>query len=106
MTTHEQHSVVLEEELQQARQEPPPFYRVLLLNDDFTPMDFVVHLLQTFFCMTEERAMQVMLKVHTEGSAVCGVFPYDIAATKVEQVIAWARRHQHPLACVMEEDRE
>ena len=56
--------------------------------------------------MTEERAMQVMLKVHTEGSAVCGIFPYDIAATKVEQVIAWARRHQHPLACVMEEDRE
>lgn len=107
MTTHEHHPAALDEGVvQQERLAPPPMYRVLLLNDDFTPMDFVVHLLQAFFHMSEEQAMQVMLKVHTEGSAVCGVYPYDIAATKVEQVTAWARQHQYPLACVMEEDRE
>jgi len=76
---------------------------VLLLNDDYTPMDFVVIVLERFFHMGRERATQIMLKVHHEGMAVCGVYPKDIAATKVEQVTAFARQHGHPLACVMEE---
>lgn len=79
-------------------------YKVLLLNDDYTPMDFVVVVLQKFFGMDRERASRVMLQVHREGMGVCGVFPKDIAATKVELVVAYARQHQHPLACVMEEN--
>ncbi len=90
-------------EAQRARLAPPPLYTVLLLNDDFTPMDFVVHILQKFFSMNRERATQIMLKVHTEGRGICGVYPRDVAATKVEQVTAHARANQHPLACVMEE---
>jgi ATP-dependent Clp protease adaptor protein ClpS len=82
---------------------PPPLYKVMLLNDDFTPMDFVVVVLQQFFSMNREQATVVMLKVHREGKGVCGVFPHDVAATKVEQVTAFARQNQHPLACVMEE---
>ncbi|MDR2000904.1 MAG: ATP-dependent Clp protease adapter ClpS [Zoogloeaceae bacterium] len=91
-------------EPQQAQVKPPPLYKVLLLNDDFTPMDFVVVVLQQFFNMNLEQATVVMLKVHREGKGICGVFPRDVAATKVEQVTAFARRHQHPLACVMEEN--
>ena len=83
---------------------PPPLYTVLLLNDDFTPMDFVVHVLQKFFSMDRERAMQIMLKVHMEGQGICGIYSRDVAATKVEQVTAYARESQHPLACVMEEN--
>ena len=83
---------------------PPPLYTVLLLNDDYTPMDFVVLVLQRFFSMDRERATQIMLKVHMEGRGICGVYPRDIAATKVEQVSAFARENQHPLACVMEEN--
>ena len=83
---------------------PPPMYKVLLLNDDFTPMDFVVKVLQEFFGMNRERATRVMLQVHTEGRGVCGVFPRDVAATKVEQVSNYAKQHQHPLVCVMEEN--
>lgn len=85
------------------RVKPPPLYRVLLLNDDYTPMEFVVMVLQRFFSMDRERATQVMLKVHTEGMGVCGVFPKDIASTKVEQVTRFARDSQHPLQCTMEE---
>ena len=81
----------------------PPLFKVVLLNDDYTPMEFVVLVLQKFFAMTRERATQVMLKVHRDGIGVCGVYPKDIAATKVQQVSAYARRHQHPLQCVMEE---
>ena len=81
----------------------PSLYRVLLLNDDYTPMEFVVIVLQKFFNMTREQATQVMLKVHREGMGVCGVYPRDVAATKVEQVIAFSKQHQHPLQCVMEE---
>ena len=81
----------------------PSLYKVLLLNDDYTPMDFVVVVLQTIFFMGREQATQIMLKVHREGSGVCGVFPRDVAATKVEQVVAFAKQHQHPLRCVMEE---
>lgn len=95
-------SVVLEP--RKARIKPPPLYKVMLLNDDFTPMDFVVVVLENFFAMNREQATVVMLKVHREGKGVCGIFPRDVAATKVEQVIAFARRNQHPLACVMEEN--
>jgi ATP-dependent Clp protease adaptor protein ClpS len=85
------------------RVKPPPLFKVMLLNDDYTPMEFVVHVMQKFFNMERERAVQIMLKVHTEGVGVCGVFPKDIATSKVDQVIDYARQHQHPLQCTMEE---
>ena len=91
-------------EPQQTGVKPPRLYRVLLLNDDFTPMDFVVVVLQQLFGKTREEATVVMLKVHREGKGICGIYPRDVAATKVEQVIAFARKNQHPLACVMEEN--
>lgn len=101
MTITNDPSVVLEEQLVVAK--PPPLYQVLMLNDDFTPMDFVVDVLQKFFGMNLEKANEVMLKVHHEGRGVCGLFSRDVALTKVEQVIGFARQHQHPLQCVMEE---
>ncbi|MGH8671109.1 MAG: ATP-dependent Clp protease adapter ClpS [Burkholderiales bacterium] len=82
---------------------PPPMFQVILLNDDYTPMEFVVIVLEKFFSKSREQATQIMLKVHREGMGVCGVYPRDIAATKVEQVLHYSRRHQHPLQCVMEE---
>jgi len=82
----------------------PPRYKVLLLNDDFTPMEFVVHILEDFFSMNREKATQIMLNVHTKGMGVCGVYSRDIAETKVELVNTYARENQHPLKCVMEED--
>src|SRR5215216_7952499 len=88
---------------QKSKVKPPPLFKVLLLNDDYTPMEFVVAVLQKFFAMTRERATQVMLKVHREGIGVCGVYPRDVASTKVQQVAAYSRKHQHPLQCVMEE---
>jgi ATP-dependent Clp protease adaptor protein ClpS len=90
-------------ERQESKAKVPPLYQVLLLNDDFTPMEFVVVVLQKFFVMDLEKATQVMLKVHREGRGVCGVYTRDIAATKVELVSSFARMHQHPLQCVMEE---
>jgi ATP-dependent Clp protease adaptor protein ClpS len=81
---------------------PPPMYRVLLLNDDYTPMDFVVGVLQTVFAMTREQATQVMLQVHRTGMGTCGVFTKEIADTKVAQVVELAEAHQHPLQCTME----
>ena len=90
-------------EAKKAKVKLPPMYKVLLLNDDYTPMEFVVLVLQKFFGMTRERATQVMLKVHREGMGVCGVYPRDVASTKVQQVAAYAHKHQHPLQCVMEE---
>lgn len=95
-------NVVLEPEQQKVK--PPPLYKVVLLNDDYTPMDFVVVVLEKFFRMSREQATRVMLKVHHEGRAVCGIYPRDLASTKVEQVTRFARQHQHPLACVMEEN--
>jgi ATP-dependent Clp protease adaptor protein ClpS len=91
-------------EAQDAKIGPPRLYKVLLLNDDFTPMDFVILVLQKFFAMNREQATRIMLQVHNEGRGLCGVFTRDIAATKVEQVAAFARDNQHPLACVMEEN--
>ncbi|MBK1716763.1 ATP-dependent Clp protease adapter ClpS [Thiocystis violacea] len=81
----------------------PPLYKVLLLNDDYTPMEFVVLVLEIFFGMNREKATQVMLHVHTRGVGVCGVFTKDIAETKVGQVNDYARGNQHPLICTMEE---
>ena len=91
-------------EAQRSKLKPPPMFKVMLLNDDFTPMEFVVLVLQKFFSMTRERATQVMLKVHREGMGVCGVYSKDVAATKVDQVISYAKQHQHPLQCMMEEN--
>ncbi|MGD2083066.1 MAG: ATP-dependent Clp protease adapter ClpS [Chromatiales bacterium] len=81
----------------------PPLYKVLLLNDDYTPMEFVVQVLETFFQMNREKATQVMLHVHTRGMGVCGVYTREIAETKVSQVNDYSRDHQHPLLCTMEE---
>lgn len=81
----------------------PPLYKVLLLNDDYTPMEFVVLVLEAFFHMERERATQVMLHVHTQGVGLCGVYSRDIAETKVSQVNDYSRDHQHPLVCTMEE---
>ena len=80
----------------------PSMYKVLMLNDDYTPMEFVVLVLQRFFSMSIEDATRVMLQVHQQGVAVCGVFTYEVAETKVTQVMDYARKHQHPLQCVME----
>ena len=80
----------------------PPLYQVVLLNDDFTPMDFVVEVLQVFFSMNQEKATQVMLHVHTRGKGVCGVYTRDVAESKVTQVNEFSRLHQHPLLCSME----
>jgi ATP-dependent Clp protease adaptor protein ClpS len=101
MATRSREGTVLE--AKKSKLKPPPMFKVILLNDDYTPMEFVVLVLQSFFALSREQATQVMLKVHREGMGVCGVFPKDIATTKVEQVAAFARKHQHPLQCVMEE---
>jgi ATP-dependent Clp protease adaptor protein ClpS len=101
MSNQEQRGVVLEAE--KAKVKPPPLYKVMLLNDDYTPMDFVVVVLQTVFAMTREKATQVMLQVHREGMGVCGTYTREVATAKVEQVINIARKHQHPLQCTMEE---
>ena len=101
MSNQEQHGSVLEAE--RTRVKPPPLYKVVLLNDDYTPMDFVVIVLQTVFSMTREKATQVMLQVHREGMGVCGTYTREVATTKVDQVIDLARKHQHPLQCTMEE---
>lgn len=91
------------EKLQQTiRSGSPSMWQVVLLNDDFTPMDFVTTVLQTIFNMDYERATQIMLKIHTEGRGICGIFPKDIAATKVSEVTRYARQNQHPLQCIME----
>lgn len=81
----------------------PPLYQVVLLNDDFTPMEFVVDVLERIFNMDRTTATRVMLEVHTKGKGICGVFTFEIAETKVAHVIAYARKHQHPLLCTMEE---
>ena len=92
--------LVVEKEV--IRTAPPPMYRVLLLNDDYTPMEYVVHVLQKFFGKGEEEAMKIMLQVHHEGKGACGVYTHDIAASRIAQVSQHARARQHPLQCVME----
>jgi ATP-dependent Clp protease adaptor protein ClpS len=82
----------------------PSMYKVLMLNDDYTPMDFVVHVVEQFFGKNREEATRIMLHVHRRGVGVCGVFTYEVAETKVAQVIEYARQHQHPLQCTLERE--
>lgn len=84
------------------RLKQPPLYRVILNNDDYTPMEFVVHVLEIFFSMDRENATRIMLEVHTRGRGICGIFTHEIAETKVSQVNSYAREQQHPLLCTME----
>jgi ATP-dependent Clp protease adaptor protein ClpS len=93
---------IVQERKPKTRLERPRMYKVLLLNDDYTPMEFVVALLEHLFYMPREKAVQVMLHVHQKGIGVCGVFTRDIAETKVRQALAMAREHNHPLQCTME----
>ncbi len=86
------------------RTQRPPLYKVLLLNDDYTPMEFVVHVLERFFGLSHAQAFELMLTVHKKGLAVVGVFSFEVAETKVAQVMDFARRHQHPLQCTMEKE--
>ncbi|AXC51209.1 ATP-dependent Clp protease adapter ClpS [Paracoccus suum] len=86
------------------RTQRPPMYKVLLLNDDFTPMEFVVHVLERLFAMSHAQAIEIMLAVHRQGLAVVGVFSHEVAETKVMQVMELARRQQHPLQCTMEKE--
>ncbi|MDO5646538.1 ATP-dependent Clp protease adapter ClpS [Paracoccus sp. (in: a-proteobacteria)] len=87
-----------------AKPQRPPMYKVLMLNDDFTPMEFVVHVLERLFSMTHAQAIEIMLTVHRKGVAVVGVFSHEVAETKVAQVMELARRQQHPLQCTMEKE--
>jgi len=98
--TEQERGVVVEASRPKAAR--PPLYQVVLLNDDYTPMEFVVVVLETFFNMARERATQVMLHVHTRGKGVCGVFSREVAESKVAQVNEFSRLHQHPLLCTME----
>ena len=100
MAIKQQNSSVLAPE--RAKAKPPRMYKVIFFNDDYTTMDFVIEVLQRFFSMNRERALQTMLKVHNEGSAVCGVYSLDVAETKVARVSAFAKQHGHPLRCGME----
>jgi len=88
----------------EAKTKKPSMYKVILLNDDFTPMEFVVHILQRFFRMTMEQATEVMLHVHQRGVGVCGVFTFEVAETKVNQVLSFAKQHEHPLQCTLEKE--
>ena len=94
------HGLVVEEA--KPRLKRPPLYNVVLLNDDFTPMEFVVHVLESFFSLERENAVRVMLHVHMRGKGVCGCFSREIAETKVEQVNEYSRENHHPLLCTME----
>jgi len=87
-----------------AKTKRPSMYKVLMLNDDYTPMEFVVHVLERFFSKSREEATQVMLHVHRRGVGVCGVYTYEVAETKVNQVTEFARRNQHPLRCTLEKE--
>ena len=98
---HGSHELAVEEARPKVKQ--PPLYRVVLINDDYTPMEFVVDILESVFGMERTRATQVMLEVHTKGKGVCGVYNFEIAETKVAQVMSIAKQHQHPLLCTMEE---
>jgi ATP-dependent Clp protease adaptor protein ClpS len=82
----------------------PSLYKVLLLNDDYTPMEFVVHILERIFGKNRDEAVQIMLHVHRHGVGICGVFTFEVAETKVAQVIEFSRRHEHPLQCTMEKE--
>ena len=103
--TEEQHKGSHDLAVEEARPKlkRPPLYQVVLLNDDFTPMEFVVEVLEKVFAMDRTKATRIMLEVHTRGKGVCGIYTYEIAETKVAQVNSYSRQHQHPLLCTMEE---
>ena len=103
MATKDENGTVVVRKEQKEKLKPPRMYQVLLLNDDYTPMEFVVAIIQEYFNKDRETATQIMLKVHRDGKGMCGVYPKDIASTKVELVLAHARKAGHPLQCVMEE---
>ena len=98
--THGDDGLVVQEA--RPKLKPPPMYQVLLLNDDFTPMEFVVHVLEKFFRMNRDKATRIMLHVHTQGKGLCGVYVKEIAETKVAQVNEYSRSNKHPLLCTME----
>src|SRR5687768_10427069 len=98
---HGGHHLVVEEAQPKLRK--PPLYQVVLLNDDYTPMEFVVDVLERIFSLNRTQATRIMLEVHTRGKGICGVFTFEIAETKVAQVMTYSRQHQHPLLCTMEE---
>jgi len=100
MTQHDDDFVVQEAKPKLKR---PALYKVILLNDDYTPMDFVVHILEIFFSLSRQNATQIMLQVHFHGKGICGTYTREIAETKVAQVNNYARENQHPLLCIMEE---
>lgn len=100
------HNDDLAVETAKPRLKRPPLYRVLLLNDDYTTMEFVIDVLTSVFHHSEEKAAQIMMHVHQKGSGVCGVFTREIAETKVEQVIQYAQQNKHPLQCTMEPDSD
>jgi len=87
-----------------ARTRKPSLYKVLMLNDDYTPMEFVVHVLERFFAKNRDEATRIMMHVHRRGVGICGVFTYEVAETKVTQVMDFARQHQHPLQCTLEKE--
>lgn len=100
-----EHGVAVVEKTADPKTKKPPMYSVVLLNDDYTPMEFVVNVLEQFFKKDRIQATQIMLEVHTKGKGVCAIYPHDIASTKVHQVNAFARQNQHPLLCTMEKAR-
>ncbi|KOO57851.1 MAG: ATP-dependent Clp protease adapter ClpS [Pararheinheimera sp.] len=104
MSGYKENNVIDHGVVEKTRQQvkPPSMYKVILHNDDYTPMDFVIDVLTRFFNMQYEKASEIMLKVHNEGMAVCGVFTAEVAETKVQQVSIYAKEHEHPLLCTME----
>ena len=102
LESHKDHGLAVEEARPEVKL--PPMYRVVLLNDDYTPMDFVIEILKVFFGMNHDRATQVMLHVHTKGKGVCGVFTFEIAETKVDTVLKLSRENGFPLKCIMERE--
>ncbi|GAA0672306.1 ATP-dependent Clp protease adapter ClpS [Rheinheimera tangshanensis] len=104
MSGYKENNVIDHGVVEKTRQQvkPPSMYKVILHNDDYTPMDFVIDVLTRFFNMQYEKASEIMLQVHNEGMAVCGVFTAEVAETKVQQVSIYAKEHEHPLLCTME----
>ena len=104
MSGYKENNVIEHGVVDKTRQQvkPPSMYKVILHNDDYTPMDFVIDVLTRFFNMQYEKASEIMLQVHNEGMAVCGVFTAEVAETKVQQVSIYAKEHEHPLLCTME----
>ena len=101
-TEHHDDGLALEEAKPKLKK--PPMYKVVIMNDDFTPMEFVVHILEIFFGMNIEKATNIMLNVHTKGKGICGIYTRDVAETKVTQVNEYSKQNQHPLLCTLEID--